>query len=525
MKEQCVHECCVASCKNKCTARDHFHGNKSLTEKFKEEHSIESEEAPFIFNGSKYYTEDHFCGETHFCGMTCEEEGYCEVLVEKAIAQEEIFEGKRGAFAYKKQFVQKGKKLPCLRKILPFEKEHNPRNHYCTLTTKNHFCTETCPTCDNICDKRPDHVEVEGDERHRTTHGNMNNCYFICNQEDFDVGDHKYKVGEQSVAEFCNMFCSTLGRGHIHVVECPGSCANNFSVEHDYRRHETCKYGPNEEVPKDEIQHEAYWELINFEDPCTGEQSETFGKCPFYCSAASHQEEKSRDGKINRYHCKLDLWHKPVLDLSETKLRTGTVSTDGHVFGCHHKKKSFHWVLALDRSGSMRNQPWKDLLKSTKSFMTSRKENAAEDKYSILLHHHEVHLIEEYKIVEDFDGAELLKWPAGKGNEFALAISESDKVIGRNLSKSVSPVFIFMSDGIGKNGEEEMEQLSARYTENYNLKVFTIGFGRINFGKLKKLAQIGKGEYMECATGIKLESSFLEIASSMPPTVSVTSSK
>ena len=524
-KEQCVYECCVENCKNKCSARNHFHGNALLSEKFNREHCIGIQEAPFTAHGEELHIEDHFCGNEHFCGMECQEHGYCEVLVEKTIAKEEVFEGKRSTFKYKRQFVQIGKKLPCLRKILPFQKEHSPAGHCCTLTIKDHLCTEICPTCENICDKPYGHWENEGDEKHHTSHGNMTKCYFICNREDFDVGDHKYKVGEQSVAEFCHMFCSSLGRGHIHVIECPGNCKDEFSVEHDHRRHETCPYGPNEDVPKDEIQHGAYWELIGFEDPCTGETSETFGKCPFYCSAVSHEEEKTNEGQGILYHCELDLWHKPVAKLSDTILTTGTVTKDGHVFSCHHEELSFHWVFALDRSGSMHGDPWWQLQKSTMAFMNSRKELAPEDTYSILLHDHEVHLIEECKTVRDFDGAELSKWCAGGENDFALAISESDKVIGRNLKKSVSPVFIFMSDGIWYNGEKEMEELARKYKTDYKLKIFTIGFGYINFEKLKELARVGGGQYIECPTGIKLESSFLEIASSMPPTVSVTSSK
>ena len=524
-KEQCVYECCVENCKNKCSARNHFHGNALLTEKFNREHCIGIQEAPFTAHGEELHIEDHFCGNEHFCGMECQEHGYCEVLVEITIAKEEVFESKRSTFKYKRQFVQIGKKLPCLRKILPFQKEHSPAGHCCTLTIKDHLCTEICPTCENICDKPYGHWENEGDEKHHTSHGNMTKCYFICNREDFDVGDHKYKVGEQSVAEFCHMFCSSLGRGHIHVIECPGNCKDEFSVEHDHRRHETCPYGPNEDVPKDEIQHGAYWELIGFEDPCTGETSETFGKCPFYCSAVSHEEEKTNEGQGILYHCELDLWHKPVAKLSDTILTTGTVTKDGHVFSCHHEKLSLHWVFALDRSGSMHGDPWLQLQKSTLAFMNSRKELAPEDAYSILLHDHEVHLIEEYKAVKDFDGEELSKWWAGGENDFALAISESDKVIGRNLKKSVSPVFIFMSDGIWYNGEKEMEELARKYKTDYKLKIFTIGFGYINFDKLKELARVGGGQYIEYPTGIKLESSFLEIASSLPPTVSVISSK
>ena len=524
-KEQCVHECCVENCKNKCTARNHFHGNNALIEQFNLENGIEVEGAPFLYDGEELHIEDHFCGAEHFCGKDCEEDGYCEVIVEKTISKEEIFQGKRSTFSYKKQFVQIGKKLPCLRKVLPFEKDHVPSEHYCTLTMKNHICTEICPTCENICDKPHGHWETEGDEKHHTSHGNMTKCYFICNREDFDVGEHKYKVGEQSVAEFCHLFCNSLGRGHIHVVECPGDCEDEFTMELDHRRHETCKYGPNEEVPKDEIQHAAYWELIGFEDPCTGENAETFEKCPFYCSAISHEEEKTSEGDDKRYHCELELWHKPTVKLSDTGLTNGTVSKDGHVFSCHHEALSFHWVFALDKSSSMGGGAWESLRNSVLSFMTARKSLAPGDRYSILLYDHGTYLVEEYVQVGAFNGSKLSQYSASGFTDFAKPISECDSIISRHLSKTVSPVFIFMSDGGCHNGEKEMAEMSRKYKVDFKLKVFTIGFGCVDFSKLKELARVGGGQYMECATGIKLESSFLEIASSMPPTVSVTSSK
>ena len=161
---------------------------------------MERYEAPFVVDGEELHIEDHFCANEHSCSMECEEDGYCEVLVDKTIKKEEIFEGKRSTFSYKRQFVQIGKKLPCLRKIKLFQKQHDPAGHYCTITTKTHLCTDLCATCENICDEPYGQWETEGDEKHHTAHGNMKKCFFIYGREDFDVGDHK--VGEQSGAEF-----------------------------------------------------------------------------------------------------------------------------------------------------------------------------------------------------------------------------------------------------------------------------------------------------------------------------------
>ena len=38
--------------------------------------------------------------------------------------------------------------------------------------------------------------------------------------KDIDVGQHKYTIGESSVVEYCDQFCKSLGRGHIHIIKC-----------------------------------------------------------------------------------------------------------------------------------------------------------------------------------------------------------------------------------------------------------------------------------------------------------------
>ena len=142
----------------------------------------------------------------------------------------------------------------------------------------------------------------------------MTNCYFISNQEDLEVGDHKYVVGESSVAEMCNFFCKSLVRGHSPSLECDmekGKCTYDPIIHK--RRHQTCKYGPNKEVDKDEIWHEAYWEYINFEDPCVELDKEQFNKCPYYCSY-----EKHKDDKDTKY-CELDIWHQKISSLEKIK--------------------------------------------------------------------------------------------------------------------------------------------------------------------------------------------------------------
>ena len=190
----------------------------------------------------------------------------------------------------------------------------------------------------------------------------MTKCFFLCNEEDFKVGAHKYKVGESSVAEFCDVFCSSLGRGHIHVIECPGNC-DQFSIYSDDRRHQTCKYGPNPDAPKDEIKHDAYWRMNGFEDPCQTADRELFKKCPAYRDSEDHNTKGG-----NRSYCTLDLWH------GETNYETVYLNETeyGHVFQCVHGRKNFHFLLLLDTSSSMKGKPWKSVVRATTTFMQSR---------------------------------------------------------------------------------------------------------------------------------------------------------
>lgn len=87
--------------------------------------------------------------------------------------------------------------------------------------------------------------------------------------QDIDIGGRKYVAGESGRAEMCDMFCRTLGRGHIHISPCDSSPSTCTHAPKDGRRHETCRYGPDEHVPKDELTHENHWATVGWEDPCS----------------------------------------------------------------------------------------------------------------------------------------------------------------------------------------------------------------------------------------------------------------
>ena len=472
-KSQCSHECSVYGCKNRCAAVDHFHGDSHLRAAYEIEQEIITQKRtpPFITEqGESLFTDEHFCGSEHICAEICEQPGFCQVTVHKEISEQKTFVGRLDKFVYTKNFVQKGEKLPCLRKIAPFQKNHES-DHWCSLIDKTHQCQTICPTCENICDLGVNHYGL-----HSTRHGNMTNCFFLCNEEDFKVGAHKYKVGEPSVAEFCDVCCSSLGRGHIHVIECPGNC-DQFSIYSDKRRHQSCKYGPNPDTPKDEMWHSAYWQMIGFEDPCQTADKELFQKCPAYCDSEDHNNTEGGERR-DRSYCTLDLWHDEV---NYQTVYLNEIERFDHKFECLHGRKKFHFIFLLDTSNSMKGKPWKSAVKATTNFMDSRKSKNNADTFSIILYDNEASVVEEFQKLAEFKSENLVSSFSGSdGTKFSCGLSTADTVIGRNLNKNMTPILIMMSDGRSDCGNAEMSRLAEKYNVAENLQVFTVGFKHQN---------------------------------------------
>ena len=509
IKEQCISKCSIQTCTNKCSALDHFHGS-IWSPTFRQEHAI-IDELPFMLeDGARVYSAEHFCGKEHQCDYDCGHEGFCRVWTEKQLI-EETFDGARDTFTYSLGFAEKGEKLKCRRKLEPFMRAHDGE-HSCS--TEVHICVVKCPTCENICDKPINH-ENEGDILHHARHGNMRKCFFIANEDDIQVGSHKYKVGEPAVAEMCHIFCNSLGRGHVHIIECdnwdPRQCAH--SAEGDGRRHETTKYHPNPDIPKDEITHHAYWAWTGFRDPCQEVDLDEFQKCPALCSAADHDQEGTS------MFCQMPLWHEPVQSIDEANLIDGYVTKDGHVFPCNHPVGVYHFVLCLDDSGSMRGYPWLDLVNAVRIFVGQRLRDTSPEKLSIVIYNSSPRIAAEYMPMDSFNES-WLSYHSG-GTKFNLALQMADDLIGRHLGQNTIPVLIFMSDGGSGSGEIEMRNMARKYHVAHGLQVYTLGFGNANFDKLRELARMGRGEFIDAVDGIELQTAFVEISAKHPPTIGV----
>ena len=222
--------------------------------------------------------------------------------------------------------------------------------------------------------KPVDHHLKSKNALHDCCHGNMVNRYFIANEDDIIVGEHRYAVGESSVAEKCHIFCNNLGRGHIHVVPCQNRTVNNDNCPKEpEKRHQTTTYLPHPNMHKDEMTHEAYWNSIQFEDPCLASAQDEFRECPAFCSSADHDEGSSKS------YCLLPLWHKPLTKDSQDTSKSLTLK-QGHLFACKHVSEMYHFTIFVGNSST----PSIELMNNVLDFVKKRTELEFDDRISVV---------------------------------------------------------------------------------------------------------------------------------------------
>lgn len=309
------------------------------------------------------------------------------------------------------------------------------------------------------------------------------------------------------------MFCKGQGQGHLHITKCDAikreECTHSKT---DGRRHEQHKYEPHPEIPKDEMTHEHFWNSINFEDPCSKEEQDIFKKCAHFC--ANDHEETTDEKKQEKYYCQLPLWHDKADRNKPSPTGSGHVSADGHVFDCSHKGSGrYHIVLALDDSGSMMGQPWRDLETAVVSFLQKRLAVSSHDLVSIVIHNHVARIACEQRHITS-NPEQFMRFGGGN-NDFAAAFQVSNEVLSRTDFTKYTPMLLFLSDGGCGNGEIEATEIGRRYLSK-GLVYYTIAFGSRAFQtKLQNLATLGGGQFVYSPDGIALSNAFVEVASKL----------
>lgn len=97
------------------------------------------------------------------------------------------------------------------------------------------------------------------------------------------------------MAETCDSFCTSCGRGHVHYVQCDkGICT---SALHDGARHSKRQFAGrrgNILDELDEYSHEFHWQQMGFEDPVkTADELRAFRMCGSYCMCEEHEQVRA----------------------------------------------------------------------------------------------------------------------------------------------------------------------------------------------------------------------------------------
>ena len=268
--------------------------------------------------------------------------GHCALVTSTLEGPEETetYKGLFNTFSFAKEARPLLERKRCAIPIPPGQTQHESRHwHYLPDGPPEiHFCTSQCPTCKSTCTKELNH---EG--RHRVNHSKMIDQVFVSkiDVEKIRVGKREYRPGESAQKELCDEFCRRLGRGHTHIIPCPGDHGNDPRLRHDIRI-----IGKTPEVVLDEVTHDYYWEHCQIEDNCSESEKELFRKCDYYCAAFDVPDLRGDDESF----CQLELWHEPLR--SDATLPGGHTSDRGHYFRCTH----YHVVLVVDKSVTMRSK-------------------------------------------------------------------------------------------------------------------------------------------------------------------------
>ncbi|GLJ34388.1 hypothetical protein SUGI_0691360 [Cryptomeria japonica] len=500
----CPSPCVMNGCSRTCGVKDHFHGMND----------------PNV---------EHLCGSEHACAEKCEEPGICEILTE-LVRQTRVFEGQRGCFQYEHVSEQNGLRKGCCIPIPPFEKKHRGAHVHTKNELSVHYCDTRCQACGYFCRRPVGHLGL-----HETTHGNMRNVRFISEEEDIDIKDRKYKWGEKGEAEMCNMYCRKQGRGHIHLVPCKGFeiCASNL---YDGARHETVKYGPDVDVPKDEMTHETYWEYVRFVDPCTKEEGIEFGLCNHYCQSEEHNSEEK--ASKNSY-CTENLWHEPISKTGQRMNSAGYVTDDGHHFSCDHSNNvPYHVVFVIDKSGSMSCSDISPTMAKFNNhdcrlgcvyeailrFIQARLRTVCEDSISVVLFDTSARVAVGIQDMEEVVVDLLLQYRASGGTTYSSGLDAAQKLMmkaTRDLKEDMkTPVVIFLSDGENNGGEDPVSFVNRMKRQEPKMTLHTIMYGQNPaMSILEEMAKEGQGQFQLTLDGLQLAQSFENLAKSLKPRV------
>lgn len=517
---KCVETCSMDGCGELCGEHDHFHGQSEIAVAYSVENPSSGKSGD-IFDAESETPTIHMCSKSHACQAMCGEKGNCYVEVFHKESSK-TFVGARGEFKYKFQEMN-GFRKKCATTLEAGHRTHSGP-HTCVDASEGaeemeeetkeseeesrtlHYCEARCPCCSYFCKKEYGHFGM-----HATSHGNMRNTYFLADTANIDIEERKYRAGESGNAEMCNLYCSKMGRAHVHYLDCDQTSERNcvyVGDTKDQRRHCTRALEPKPAKEVDELLHEQFWKTLGWEDPCTlADERESFGKCAYECDAPEHKDKKS--------YCMLQAWHKPEPQPSQ---HDGFSYISGHKFECSHLVDSgkMHHVFVLDCSGSMEGQPWDQLMAAYREYMYNRvSEGASLDLVSVVTFDNYGKIEYEAQNITTMLRAHVEY--RGGGTVYSAGLRSANEILSRNNFETYKPVVVFFSDGQPCDpvqGEELAAHIKQSYAK-YGLEAFSVGYGTVNLSILERVAEKLGGSYHSVLLGTELKQAFHTISASL----------
>eukprot|EP00923_Selenidium_pygospionis_P009905 GHVN01017089.1.p1 GENE.GHVN01017089.1~~GHVN01017089.1.p1 ORF type:complete len:1080 (-),score=119.94 GHVN01017089.1:183-3422(-) len=457
-QNQCIHECEIASCHQKCH-KDHFHSFEQMDSQ-------------------------HTCGRSHPCIFECEDEGICKVTSQLKTTTAK-FVGLLDSFDYVCHTEQNGCKLPCCIPIPAGCFTHEGPHRHTEDPNAVHYCDRQCPNCLYYCTEPYKHRGL-----HNCTHGNMRSegLWLASNKSHFSIGQHKYAQFESAKAESCDMFCRGQGRGHVHV----GICVQNCSIHANNFRHIENAFDFGAKCELDESTHRGHWAVMGWRDPCSAQEQQRFSMCGANCGVHDDAEDKHDDA----HFCQEAVFH------SSSSASGKSWCKDGHVFSCSQKKRHHHHVLIIDASVSMQAKASENVnctrfdlaMQACESFMRSRCQMDTSDRVSLIVFASTSSILFQdegimyatgrlQSTVAEFKRAPLYKTEVGtcyaSAIRSALSVSKNwEPIIRTEGLTSLPTAFIFLSDGedngIAEDRDNLIQSLSKR-SENDRFYAIALG--------------------------------------------------
>ena len=181
--------------------------------------------------------------------------------------------------------------------------------------------------------------------------------------------------------------------------------------------------------------------------------------------------------------------------------------------------QALHYILLLDKSGSMAGYPWRTLLNGVKDFMEIRKKMRTEDLLTIIVfsdNGETIHFKKRFNEIE----LDSLPMPSGM-TAFIPAFREVYQCISQTQNQyPADPIanqysIIFMTDGESEDDPSEvLQELKADFGKNIRqFQTLALNTERDHWAKLEMINEMMKGTYCDIDKVENLSKRYAEVAS------------